>query len=256
MTPRLITTPASHYCEKARWALDRAGVAYVEERHAPLLGRLATLRAGARTRTVPVLACDDGVLGDSTEILRWVDRRMPLFPPGAAELEERLDEGLGRSARTVVFHHVSADRALAIRLSTAGVPAWERALVRPSFALARRMLARTYEIDPGRVEGARDVIRRTFEEMGKLLADGRPYLCGDAFSAADLTFAALANLVILARGGASALDVSEVAPELGALVRELRATAAGAFVLRLFAEERWPAASGRPRVTSRRRSSS
>ena len=30
---RLITIPISHYCEKARWALDRAGIEYREERH-------------------------------------------------------------------------------------------------------------------------------------------------------------------------------------------------------------------------------
>jgi glutathione S-transferase len=30
---RLLTIPISHYCEKARWALDRLGLPYVEERH-------------------------------------------------------------------------------------------------------------------------------------------------------------------------------------------------------------------------------
>ena len=30
---RLLTIPISHYCEKARWALERAGLAYREERH-------------------------------------------------------------------------------------------------------------------------------------------------------------------------------------------------------------------------------
>jgi glutathione S-transferase len=30
---RLITIPISHYCEKARWALERAGLPYREERH-------------------------------------------------------------------------------------------------------------------------------------------------------------------------------------------------------------------------------
>ena len=29
MPARLITIPISHFCEKARWALQRAGVAYV-----------------------------------------------------------------------------------------------------------------------------------------------------------------------------------------------------------------------------------
>ncbi len=42
MSRRLLTIPISHYCEKARWALDRAGLDYVEERHvqgvAPVYG--------------------------------------------------------------------------------------------------------------------------------------------------------------------------------------------------------------------------
>ena len=31
----LLTFPSSHYCEKARWALDYAGANYVEEPHFP-----------------------------------------------------------------------------------------------------------------------------------------------------------------------------------------------------------------------------
>jgi glutathione S-transferase len=30
---RLVTIPISHYCEKARWSLERAGLEYREERH-------------------------------------------------------------------------------------------------------------------------------------------------------------------------------------------------------------------------------
>src|SRR5215475_11254459 len=43
---RLITIPISHYCEKARWALDRAGIAFREERHVQLVHRVAARRAG------------------------------------------------------------------------------------------------------------------------------------------------------------------------------------------------------------------
>src|SRR5690348_3529366 len=50
----LVTIPFSHFCEKARWALDHARVAYREEGHGPGLHRLATRRAGGR-HTVPVL---------------------------------------------------------------------------------------------------------------------------------------------------------------------------------------------------------
>ena len=45
---RLVTIPISHYCEKARWALDRAGMPYREERHVQGIHRLAARRAGGR----------------------------------------------------------------------------------------------------------------------------------------------------------------------------------------------------------------
>src|SRR6185295_10774861 len=67
----LITIPLSHYCEKARWALDRVGLPYREEAHAPLLHRLATRRNDGGT--VPVLVHGGSRLIDSTDILEHVD---------------------------------------------------------------------------------------------------------------------------------------------------------------------------------------
>ena len=48
---RLITIPPSHYCEKARWALDYAGISYREEGHPPLLHRLPVKLAGGGVST-------------------------------------------------------------------------------------------------------------------------------------------------------------------------------------------------------------
>ena len=77
---RLVTIPISHYCEKARWALERAGIPYREERHVQGIHRVAARRAGGG-HTVPVLVTPEGALGESEDILRWVDGRTP---PGAA----------------------------------------------------------------------------------------------------------------------------------------------------------------------------
>src|SRR4051812_1964097 len=71
---RLITIRFSHYCEKARWALDHSGIDYEERSHLPLFAWFPAL-AGGRKRTVPVLVGDGERLSDSTDILRWVDRR-------------------------------------------------------------------------------------------------------------------------------------------------------------------------------------
>src|SRR5689334_7856518 len=99
---RLITIPFSHYCEKARWALDRAGIDYVEEPHAPLLHYVGSFGARGR-RTVPVVHLDGRVLADSTDILDALDARAPgafwpKDPEVAAEArrwEERFDKSLG-----------------------------------------------------------------------------------------------------------------------------------------------------------------
>ena len=76
MPARLITIPISHFCEKARWALDRAGVEYVEQRHLQVIHVLAARRAGGG-RTVPVLVTAEGrVCPESSDILRWADTQV------------------------------------------------------------------------------------------------------------------------------------------------------------------------------------
>ncbi len=62
MVLRLITIPISHFCEKARWALDRAGIGYREERHVQGIHQIVARRAGGGS-TVPVLITPDGALG-------------------------------------------------------------------------------------------------------------------------------------------------------------------------------------------------
>ncbi len=55
---RLLTIPISHYCEKARWALDRLGLAYVEERHLQVFHYLRSFQL-SRGPNVPVLIDGD-----------------------------------------------------------------------------------------------------------------------------------------------------------------------------------------------------
>ena len=52
----LITMRLSHYCEKARWGLDRLEFPYHEESHAPLLHRIYTTRNKGATVPSAVVA--------------------------------------------------------------------------------------------------------------------------------------------------------------------------------------------------------
>ncbi len=238
MIPRLISIKASHYTEKVRWALDRAKIDYREEPHAPIFSRLATGRTG-KAGSVPVLVTDDGTFRDSTEILRWVDKKLPLFPGDAAAVEERLDVALGAAARDLFYIYIMKDGALARRIALHGVPGWEAALARLAFPVAVKVMFNFYKIGPHTEAEALATLRQVFAEMDARLADGRRYLCGDMLSAADLALAGLSTLILLPPQHEKILaSRGEVCAALQKLIDELRATDSGKLILRLYAEER------------------
>jgi glutathione S-transferase len=245
---RLITIPISHYCEKARWALDRAGISYREERHVQGIHRIAARRAGGGA-TVPVLVTPDGVLAESEQILAWVDQRTPkgerLFPaePGERLEVERLcrrfDEHLGPKGRRLVYVHMLAQRVVALPYNNAGVPGWEARALRYGWPVATRFIERVLDIRPGVEVADEAAVWGELDFVAGLLADGRPHLCGERFGAADLTFAALAGALVLPPEYGVALPQPDVlAPSTAELVRRAREHPAGRYALALFAGER------------------
>jgi glutathione S-transferase len=107
-----------------------------------------------------------------------------------------------------------------------------------SIPLVRKGLA----VDETHVMRSRANVFAEFERVSERLADGRPFLLGDRFSAADLSFAALASIALMIGPeegyGAWLTSRSQLPAEFCELADSLRATAAGKLVLRLFAEER------------------
>jgi len=247
---RLITIPISHYCEKARWALDLARIEYEEHAHLQLIHWIPVWRAGGG-RTAPVLVCGEEVLRESSDIVAWADARMPegsrLYPrdPEALaevrRLERGWDERLGPEGRRWMYNGLRGRRDIAIAYACSGVPSWERRLLPVVYPVVTRVIDRYLDITPTSASEAERVVRETFDQVGKRLADGRPYLCGERFSAADLTFAALAAPVLMPpEYGVPLPQPGELPPGTGKIVRELRTHPAGAHAMRMFREERVP----------------
>jgi glutathione S-transferase len=245
MTPRLITIPASHYCEKARWALTHARVDFEEERHVPMLHWRATLSSGGG-RTVPVLVTDEGTLSDSHDIVRWADRRAPadrtLYPEGALEvdaLERRFDRALGPAIRRLFYFHLMAHRRALDAFLAEGVPRHEAVFYRVARPLMLAIMRRGMNIDSAGAARSLAKVRTVFAEVDARLADGRRWLAADRFTAADLTFAALANAFVYpdeCHWPRAPLDA--LPPAYAELVRDLRGTAAGRHALRVYRDAR------------------
>ena len=242
---RFITIPLSHYCEKARWGLDRVGLRYREEPHAPLLSRLSG-------GTVPVLIHGKNRLLDSTDILVYADSACGgdlLYPRDAGlrrevdSLEERFDTELGTHTRRWAYAHLLPNAKLLRSVWSRGVPRLEALLVPVIAPMARNLVQAAYRITPETAQRSLGRVRGVFQEVDERLRDGRRFLVEQRFTAADLTFAALAAPVLFpAECRAVHPDLEAVPAAMRDEILRLRDTNAGRFALRLYAEERVPTA--------------
>jgi len=245
--PRLITLALSPYNDFARWALDRSGVGYDEERKPLVLHAIASRRAGGKG-TTPVLVADGDVIAESAEIAEWADGRGrtpgALFPPGGSGDEVRslvahFGADLGTMTRPLFWASLIDDLPLASRLWSQGLSR-RAARVQPwVMRLSKPAIRRGLEIKPDTVETAPRLIGAIFDEVAARL-ERTPHLVGDRITAADLSFAAMAAPALMPPEGhpTDYPELSELSPPVAAAMSELRAHPAAAYALRLYRDER------------------
>jgi glutathione S-transferase len=251
MNHTLVTIPFSHFCEKARWALEAAGVPFVEEGHCPVLHRPAVARVHGRG-SVPVLVVDrTRTLDDSPLIVAYADAQArpgrELWPTGKPRdeglaLERELDHDFAPHVRRFIYYHLLPRRDLTMVLFAIETPAREVGLVRLAFPLVRAVMRRFMRVHEAGMHRSRDAMARTFDEVAERLRDGRRYLLGDTFTAADITFASLAAPMVQPPEHPKVrIDTGALPAPLIDAMRAARAHPAGEFALRMYREHRFPA---------------
>jgi glutathione S-transferase len=269
---RLITIPVSHYCEKTRWALTRAQIPFVEERHMPPFHRFATRQIGKRSssdpmpeternmsllnqfvirqvggQTVPVLITETAILKSSDEILNYIDAissdELKLYPidrdlrKQVNELVEIFDNVLAPAVRLWAYAYLMDRDRLLQPLWCQGVPWFERLLFPVVFPWMRATAFQMYQINDISIVAAHESIRQIFEMVSNLLADGRSYLVGERFSAADLAFVTLAAAVVLPpEYGVKLPELSLLPDRMASSIQQFQETLAGKFVFRSYQE--------------------
>jgi glutathione S-transferase len=181
--------------------------------------------------------------------LAWADAQTPpelaLYPQDptlASEvrrLEADFDERLGPHSRRWMYQHLRGRRDLALRYGCVGIPRWEQATLRGAYPAIIAIVAKVLDVNPASAAESEIEVRAIFDAVGERLTDGRRYLCGERFTAADLTFAALAAPMLMpAEYGVPLPQPEEIPPYAASVVRELRAHPAGTHALGIFASER------------------
>ncbi len=196
----LYTFAPSHYCEKARWALDLAALAYREEAWAPGLHTLLARRLAPKT-TVPILRTEDACIQGSGAIIDWIEAqgrapwRMPQDDASRAEskcLEAHADAVTGVAVRRFAYaiSLSSASNAVARNLHD-GISVWQKPLARLMWPVTRAIMIRGLRAAPTDIAPAKEEVDRELTRLDELLAGGRRFLVGDRLSRADIAVASL-----------------------------------------------------------------
>lgn len=196
----LYTFGASHYCEKARWALDLCGLDYEEVRWAPG-PHLIAVRGLAPGTSVPILRLAGSTIQGSDRIIdrleaegrgAWCTQAAPGETEKIMWLERRADEGIGVAVRRLAYAMTLPAKGghSARRLFTDAVW-WQRPLARLMWPVTRRAIMKGLGATAADLPDARAGLERELDHFDALLQDGRRFLLGDRFTRADIALASL-----------------------------------------------------------------
>jgi len=199
-TPVLYVFNISHYCEKARWAMDYFGIEH-EARHVmPGAHRAIAKKLGAKRKSVPFLQTDDGVITGSPAIIDWCElhnagKRPSLAgadPQAVRATEKRLDDVVGVHVRRFYYSDALITSPASVRpIFSNGLPLWQRAAVTLGWSRIVPLMIKGLDLGVAQGLESRAMVEAELDWLDGLLADGRPYLHGDQWTRADLTAAAL-----------------------------------------------------------------
>lgn len=196
----LYTFGPSHYCEKARWALDLCGLDYDERRWAPGPHLLA-VRSLAPKSNVPILRNAGDTIQDSDKIIDWLEASRPV--PWSTDttareseqivrIEQRADKGIGVAVRRLIYAMtLSTEGGRRARQLFDGVVWWQRPLARLMWPVTRRAIIKGLQAGPEDAQAATAEVEAELDHFDSLLGDKRRFLVGGRFTRADIAVASL-----------------------------------------------------------------
>ena len=215
---KLYQFPVSHYCEKARWALELKELPYRKINLLPGPHAKKAKKIAGNSK-LPILQHDKHSIQGSAEIITYLDEnfsRRSLTPedPEQKQLadawESYADREIGPPVRLLSYHTLLDHRKIIIPMMTQDCP-WYSALrmkaVYPQVSVAMRNLM---GINDDTVVQAREQISTALDNITETLED-REFLVGDTFTRADLAVAALLAPLIMPKG--YGVDWPEKMPE-------------------------------------------
>ncbi len=248
--PTFVSNNVGTLDEIARWVLDRNNILYRDEMHAPWKIRsIANNITGEPVKkNYPVLQMTDALIYSVDSVVMFCEQRcLPenrLIPTEPTLQDEVLDlyhlftgKFFEQQVSKYMYEMLLTSAQGAGKVLKQGISFSEKFAY--NSGMGKKAMTSEFELETNSPDEYIAEIRKIFSKVNGLLADGRHFLVGDQFSLADLSFAATAAPLILPEEFGGILPtISQLPDRYRELVIELRATAAGQFVFRLYQAHR------------------
>ncbi|GBF50011.1 glutathione S-transferase, N-terminal domain protein [Leptospira ryugenii] len=198
MKPKLYAFPISHFSEKARFALDRAGYSYDLQLLYPG-EHIQILKDKVPETSVPVLETEKGWIQGSSLVLDLVEEKAFGKKAEANERaeEEKIDEILGKGLQTILYYYVLPSPEIVGKLFSLQKPKPEEVIPPPErFDLVSLVLRKKYKINPKNVESVLTRVNEYAQEI-QTVYKKRKFYNGISFGRVDLTISSLLGALAL-----------------------------------------------------------
>ncbi len=198
--PVLYLFAISHYCEKARWALDYLDIDFELSHVAPGLHIALAKKLGAPASTLPILVADGQLVQGSAAIIDWADARAPsskrLTPQTNHEpctaLEKRLDDVIGVHIRRYYYSEALIEYPQTVKpIFTEKLGLLQKLLIGVLWGVVRKVMIKSMDLGPHQGQESKRVIEVELSWLDEILSDGRRFLTGERLSRADIAAASL-----------------------------------------------------------------
>jgi len=247
-TPVLITFPPSLDSELSRFLVEHYGVEHVEQRHTMIFCFFSTLRHGY-TVIFPLLYSDTYKLVGPQLISLYFDARcdpqLQLWPTSGNDKTQvdadwnQFNNTLAWATADFAYYYLLPHRDIMIQPLSQGTPDYEQRAVERAYPVFAGLLNVLLRLSAARTQASLDQIRQIFDAVDTRLAAGAKFLVGNRLTMSDLAFSVAAAPVLLPPAYGGPIPSFEQMPaEIQATVTEMRSHPAGAFAMRIYAEQR------------------
>ncbi|MFT6286841.1 MAG: glutathione S-transferase [Alcanivorax sp.] len=243
--PQLYVFAISHYCEKARWALDYLGVEYEINYLAPGLHAERMTSLGANDTSLPVLVNGDELIQGSSDIISWAEsapnngrtldcERSSLIN----DITNRIDDVLGVHVRRMYYSEALVEHPETVLPIFADyLDDKEAALLREIWKFVVPSMIEKMELGADQGRESRAIVLQQLDWFDELLEDDRDYLLGDTFTRVDLSAASILAPLAMAPEHPTYGNL-EMPPRIAQDVVEWQSRPVSQFVARVYRRHR------------------